>query len=301
MARALVADIVRHGAEILVVAGDVSAAALPTELAESRALLDEFGSLGGSLPGQGGPSRRSVGFGGGRQPSAGDRMLLVARGNHDQPHRGPAYAQGASVPGHPDRYDTVPGAYPLDRCQLRVAEVGGLRLVGLDTTTVDTAGGAIAAAQFSELEAVLRQSPAQPTVVFGHHPVTDESARTAIAGPSFVLDRGDAARLQELYASTPGVFFHHAGHTHRNLRTRSSIATGVEFLEVAAVKEYPGGYSLLRIYEGGYTVNFHKSSSPDALRWSQLTSGQYLGLYPAYTLGSLEDRNHVVLHDFSKL
>jgi 3',5'-cyclic AMP phosphodiesterase CpdA len=180
-----------------------------------------------------------------------------------------------------------------------VAEVGCLRLVGLDTTTVDTAGGGIDPAQFADLEAVLRDAPTQPTVVFGHHPVTDESARTAIAGPAFVLDRADAARLQELYASAPGVFFHHAGHTHRNLRTRSSVATGVEFLEVAAVKEYPGGYSLLRIYEGGYTVNFHKSSSPDALRWSLLTSGQYLGLYPAYTLGSVEDRNHVVLRDFS--
>ncbi len=220
-------------------------------------------------------------------------MYLVARGNHDQPHGGSAYASGVAVPGHPDRHDTVPGAYPLARGQLRVAEVGGLRLVGLDTTTVDTAGGAIGPEQFSELEAVLGAAPTQPTVVFGHHPVTDESARTAIAGPAFVLDRADAGRLQELYASTPGVFFHHAGHTHRNLRTRSSVATGVEFLEVAAVKEYPGGYSLLRIYEGGYTVNFHKSSSPAARRWSQVTSGQYLG--------SLEDRNHVVLRNFSVL
>jgi hypothetical protein len=34
------------------------------------------------------------------------------------------------------------------------------------------------------------------------------------------------------------------------------IQIGVDFLEVAATKEYPGGFVLLRVYEGGYMANF---------------------------------------------
>jgi len=124
---------------------------------------------------------------------------------------------------------------------------------------------------------------------------------STISGPGFDLDRADAARLEALYAATPGVFFHHSGHTHRNQRTASPVATGVEFLEVAATKEYPGGFALLKVYEGGYMLNFHKSSSTLARQWSQTSSGEYLGLYPAYTLGTTADRNHVVQHDFSGL
>jgi hypothetical protein len=30
-------------------------------------------------------------------------------------------------------------------------------------------------------------------------------------------------------------------------------------------------------------------------------SGEYLGLYPSYTLGALTDRNHVASRDFSAL
>jgi hypothetical protein len=141
----------------------------------------------------------------------------------------------------------------------------------------------------------------QPTLVFGHHPVTDQSAFTIVAGPSFGLDRRDAARLEALYAAAPGVFLHHAGHTHRNLRTSSPAAPGVEFLEVAAAKEYPGGFALLRVYQGGYMVSFCKSSGDLARQWSHTTAGEYLGLYPAYTLGSLTDRNHVVARDFASL
>ena len=66
-------------------------------------------------------------------------------------------------------------------------------------------------------------------------------------------------------------------------------------------KEYPGGFALLKVYEGGYMVNFYKSSSDLARQWSQVSGGGYLGLYPAYALGTLADRNHVVDRDFSAL
>ena len=276
MGESMIADIRRRGADVLIVAGDLTSAARPDELTQARDLLDGFGRLrlGGGLHG-------------------GD--YVVARGNHDQPRKGDAYASCPVV--HDGYHDCVPDVFPLPQGRLTSTQLRGLRLVGLDTTTLDQPGGAISAEEWAELEHVLAERRHQPTLVFGHHPVTDESADTTLAGPSFDLDRADALRLQQLYARTPGVFFHHSGHTHRNKRTASPVAPGVEFLEVAAIKEYPGGYALLRLYEGGYLLNFYKSSSPLACEWSQTSSGEYLGLYPAFMLGSLEDRNHVVRRD----
>ncbi|MFE9786133.1 hypothetical protein ACFYO7_12195 [Nocardia salmonicida] len=67
------------------------------------------------------------------------------------------------------------------------------------------------------------------------------------------------------------------------------------------MKKYPGGYCLLHVYEGGYRVNFYKTRSGDARRWSSLTRGQYFGTAPDYLLGAIDDRNHVVTRDFSGL
>jgi 3',5'-cyclic-AMP phosphodiesterase len=288
MARAMTRDAAARGADVLIVGGDLTAAARPDEMTAAKALLDRFGThtLSGRL-------------------TSGDYVL--ARGNHDQPGAGtPAEARipadaGRSPAGSAGYDDCVRAAYDLPHGTLTTTDVGGLRLIGLDTTMPGAPGGAINGEEFAVLQRVLESNPGQPTLVFGHHPVTDASAATTIAGPAFDLDRADAARLQALYAAAPGVFFHHAGHTHRNLRTYSPVATGVEFLEVAATKEYPGGFALLKIYEGGYMINFYKSSSDLARQWNQVSSGGYLGLYPAYALGSLADRNHVVSRDFAAL
>ncbi len=271
MAQSMARDAAARGADVLIVAGDLTAAGRRDDVMTSRSLLDRFGTL--ALSGR---------------LSAGD--YVVARGSHDQPEADAGRA-GAGPAG---AEDCIMDVYQLPRGTLTTTEAGGLRLIGLDTTSLNSAAGAIADAEFAALQAVLAENPRQPTLVFGHHPVTDQSAASAIAGPSGCLGRADAARLQALYASAPGVFFHHSGHTHRNLRTYSAVAAGVEFLEVAATKEYPGGFALLRVYEDGYMVNFYKSSSDLARQWSQVSSGEYLGLYPAFTLGTLADRNHVV-------
>lgn len=268
MGRAMLDDVARRRADVLIVAGDLTSAGRAEELTRARQLLNRFGT-----PRASGELRR------------GD--YLVARGNHDRSDAGDAHA---ACPPAPD----VPALFPLPQGRMTVTEFRGLRLVGLDTTTRAGPGGAIGERQWADLRAELGGRPQQPTLVYGHHPVTGESARTTLAGPSFDLNRADAARLERLYAQTPGVFLHHAGHTHRNKRTASPVATGVEFLEVAAIKEYPGGYGLLRVYEGGYLVNFYRSSGALAREWSEVSGEEYLGLYPVYTLGSLADRNHVV-------
>lgn len=263
-----------RGAELLLLAGDLTAEATPAQVRAVRARLDRWGIDG--------------------------HDYLAVRGNHDRPHTGADYADCPAVPGATDRRDCW-GEVFGPRQQVVEHELGGLRILGLDTSALDGAGGVLDAAQFDRVTELLRAEPDRPTVVFGHHPVTVEAGLTNTAGPGFVLDRDTALRLQRLYEGAPGVFLQHSGHTHRTRRTRPDTACAVEFLEVGAIKEYPGGYSLLRIYEGGYTVNFYKTRTPESRRWSTLTRAEYFGLLPEYTLGTFTDRNHAVLRDFSGL
>ncbi len=255
----------------LVLAGDLTSDGTPSECRDLRRRLDSWGDLG--------------------------RDLLVCRGNHDRPRVGSDWQSGPRLAGsaHHDCW----GAHFLPRQRLSSYDLGGLRVIGLDTTELDGAGGRIDGEQMARLRNLLRDEPDRPTMVFGHHPVTRESGMGNLGGPGFVLNRRDARTVQQLYGRAPGVFLHHSGHTHRNRRTRPDAPIPVEFLEVASIKEYPVGYSLLRLYEGGYMVTFHTTRTAAARRWSARTRTQLFGLQSRYSLGSLADRNHVVRRDLT--
>jgi hypothetical protein len=184
------------------------------------------------------------------------------------------------------------------------AEAHGLRVIGLDTYDKIGSGGdngVLSEEQFAFLGAELDAVPEQPTLVIGHHPVTIESTVTSVPPVTFDMDPQQAARLEALYAAHPGVFLHHAGHTHRNKRTLSTTAPDVVFQEVAAVKEYPGGFHLLRVFTGGYALNFYKFRDRLAQEWSERSRQEYGGAYPFYVLGNVADRNSVAARDFSGL
>lgn len=167
-----------------------------------------------------------------------EKDYFVARGNHDRSMAGTAYDTCTAVPDtSPQHFDCWGDTFPYPLRQLQKYELGGLRLIGLDTTMLDAAGGTMSAAQLHDLADVLHHDKHQPTLLFGHHPVTYESAATTEAGPAFDIDRPTAIALQRLYEQTPGVFFHHPGYTHRNKRTflldqDQSPIQSVEFLEV---------------------------------------------------------------------
>jgi 3',5'-cyclic-AMP phosphodiesterase len=268
-------------ADRLLVAGDLTSDGYAAEAAGVKQLLDGWGTL--------------------------EHDYFVTRGNHDRSRAGPEWDTCTVVPAtNPTHYDCWGDVFPYRLQQLQSYEVGGLRIIGLDTTTLDAAGGTMDAEQLSDLGHVLGKDRDRPTLLFGHHPITYESAVTTEAGPSFDIDRPTAIALQRLYERTPGVFFHHSGHTHRNKRTflldgQQAPVQSVEFLEVGATKEYPGGYSLLRLYTGGYMISYYKNRTALALAWGQRSRGEYYSLYPHYMLGTIADRNHTVVRDLSGL
>lgn len=268
MSRALVEEARRRGADLLLAGGDISAGGGAHDLREARRILDGFGTHG--------------------------RDYFVVRGNHDR-SRDTGTFRAAFAGG-------VGGVGGDDGPEYFAHDLGGLRIIGLDTY-VKTGNGAdaggLGAEQLAWFRARLREAPDQPTLVFGHHPLTVRDSVFPVTR-GHCLERRQARAIVDAYASAPGVFLHHAGHTHRNKRTVLTRAPHVTQQEVAAAKEYPGGFTLLRIHSGGYALNHYKSGDLAARQWSERSRRVAAGLWPHHALGrSVTDRNSVTSHDLS--
>lgn len=278
MAAALARESRARGANALLAGGDISSEAAQIDVNDAKAFLDAFGLY--------------------------EESYLVARGNHDRPHTGDKVAACSVVPSAPDHHDCFADAFfPTGRTWF-AKEAFGLRLVGLDTYDKIGSGGdngVMSDEQFAFVREELAREPDRPTLVFGHHPVTLEATVTTVPPVSFDMNQQQAMELEALYGQSSGVFLHHAGHTHRNKRTLSANAPGVAFQEVGAVKEYPGGFHLLRVFTGGYALNFYKFKDDLAKEWSERSRPEYGGLAPFYVFGTMSDRNSVVARDFSGL
>ncbi|PZG11507.1 purple acid phosphatase family protein [Nonomuraea aridisoli] len=277
MLEALVRDAGALGADYLLAAGDISAEAVPVDLSMARRLLGRFGDY------------RSDFF--------------VTRGNHDRAHIGDPYANcraGQWQGNDCFRDHFFDGTEPTYFAR----ELQGLRVIGIDTYDKPGNGGdpgALSADQLDWFRTELARDRERPTMVFGHHPLIVQDSAFPIS-PSNTIDAAQAQTILEDYANTPGLFLHHAGHTHRNKRTISPIAPDVVHQEIAAGKEYPGGFSLLRVHTGGYALNFYKTRSELARRWSERSRMEIQGYWPQFALGSrVSDRNIMAERDFSGL
>ena len=277
MLESLVEDPTALGARNLLAAGDISAEAAPVDLTKAGQLLERFGTYGTDY--------------------------FVTRGNHDRAHEGDAYAtcRVGEWGGNDCFHDHF---FPGDEPTFFRRELAGLRVLGIDTYDKPGRGsdaGALSDAQLAWFRAELARDREQPTIVFGHHPLVVEESPFPITA-SNALDAGQAAAILQDYARAPGLFLHHAGHTHRNKRTISPVAPAVTMQEIAAGKEYPGGFSLLRLHTGGFALNFYKASSELAREWSERSRMEISGAWPQFAFGSrVRDRNTVVARDLSGL
>ena len=283
MAKAMVADARDRGTSFLLAAGDVSSEAGTMDLKDAKAILDGYGAYNSDY--------------------------FVGRGNHDRPHTDSSCTPTTCSPGKfgdgtYDHFREVfyPGAFDGPTWASR--DLAGLHVVTLDTYDKTGNGGdngILSDEQYAWFVNDLAKNPDQPTLVFGHHPITVESTVDNANPVRFDLDPTQAMQVEALYAKTPGVFFHHSGHTHRNKRTLGTTATNVTFQEVSATKEYPGGFSILRVFTGGYAVNYYKTRADLAREWSEVTRQEDFTVGPFYVFGNQGDRNYVVQRDMSGL
>ena len=275
MSQAAVAEAKARGCTLLLANGDVTAEARPDEVAEARRMLDGFGVLGGA---------RHLG------PDD-DAAYFVTRGNHDRAHTGALYEACSGSEAKDCYRDAFAESYDKGTSHFSVTVGTGrarYRFVGLDSNDGETTG----VLRQGELDYLAEQlALGDATIPLFHHPASDLAELTTLPPRVGSLDQADAKAFRELLAQHDNVAGVYAGHTHRNVRSRGSETGSVPFFEGAAVKEYPGGYTVVRLYETGYLVNFYKTAAPECRAWSERSRGEYLGLYPYYTLGGLSDRN----------
>ena len=273
MAKALTTDARARGAAYLLAAGDVSAEAVPGDLGTAKRILDGFGTY--------------------------RTDYFVARGNHDRAHDGAPYA--ACSVGRWQGNDCFRDEFS-DPTTYFSRNLNGLHVIGLDTYDKKGDGGdagGLSDEQMAWFQADLKAHKDQPTIVFGHHPLLTPGDLMTITGGT-KINPGQAVAMMAAYDRAPGVFLHHAGHTHRNKRTVLPTARHVTQQEVGAVKEYPGGFTLLRIHSGGYALNFYKTRSDLAREWSERSRQELGGLWPELSFGAaVTDRNSMVVRDLS--
>jgi Icc protein len=196
----------------------------------------------------------------------GDRLHYV-RGNHDA-------AKGEDFASH--------APYAVD--------LPGVTLAVLDTVIPGAATGQVSSAQLDWLDDLAgRAGDDRPVLLFGHHHAWMPGSSTREAG-YFGISPDDSERLVEVVARRPAIVGYFAGHTHRN-RVRQFSATGERpWVEVACVKDFPGAWAEYRVYEGGILQVHRRISTPEALDWTERTRAMFMGLYPQYSFGRLEDR-----------
>jgi Icc protein len=202
-----------------------------------------------------------------------DRMTWV-RGNHES-HKG-----------------LERGAVPV-----QTVTVDGAIVVLLDTSRPGVENGGVSAEQADELDAIAADAD-RPVVVMGHHHPWNPSSAERPAR-YFGITPDDSERLVDVVARRPRIVAYTAGHTHRN-RVRRFAATGaVPWVEVSAVKDFPGAWAEYRVHEGGILQVLHRISSPEALVWTEKTRGMFGGLYGEYAFGALSDRCFAIALDRS--
>lgn len=218
----------------------------------------------------------------------------ITRGNHDnyQPGGTLAYVVGVSS-DVPDNF----GVLGLPRQQHWAAQAGEIRLIGVDSATVHTDGGLISAPQMDAVRTEIHKDADRPTFLFAHHPITRDAAFSNQGGPLFVVPDNQVQQFQSIVSEGPGTASVFAGHTHRSRRGRADVGN-VDYCERGASIGYPGGYTLVDVYQGGYIVSFHRIPTRESLDWSARTRWALLGVEPEVMLGNVFDRNYLVIKDF---
>ena len=167
-------------------------------------------------------------------------------------------------------------------------EVGGVTLAVLDTVIPGRAGGEVRVDQLQWLDDLAGETSG-PILVFGHHDVWPIDAPVRPAD-YFGLTPDSSEALVALVARRENVGGYFAGHTHGNRVYRFPSARRVPFAEVACTKDYPGAWAEYRLYEGGYTQEVHRVTTPTAFDWAEATRQMFLGLYGELARGELAAR-----------
>lgn len=197
----------------------------------------------------------------------------------------PAFGGGlVHVRGNHESY----GGGDLDAIPTQEVVLPGVHIALIDTSAAGRAGGELRSEQLEWLDDLADRAD-RPVLVFGHHhPWSPDSRQRPTA--YFGIEPASSERLVAVVARHPNIHGYFCGHTHRN-RMRWFTETGAfPWVEVSAVKDFPGVWAEYQVYEGAILQIVHRISDPEALSWTEQTRHMFAGTYGSYSLGSLGER-----------
>jgi predicted phosphodiesterase len=198
----------------------------------------------------------------------GDRLHHV-RGNHES-------YQGNDIAAFPHQSVVLPGVI----------------LAIIDTSRPFRPSGAVSQEQIEWLDDLAADAD-RPVLVFGHHNIWNPD-RDVPNDEYFGIVPDDSMAFIEVVARRPRIRGYFAGHTHRNHREFVQRCGDVPFVEVAAVKEYPGTWAEYRVFDRGIMQVHRRIDTPEALAWTNQTRAMYQGAFEVYAFGALDERNFVI-------
>jgi 3',5'-cyclic-AMP phosphodiesterase len=261
MDRGMVAEISERGIGLTIVNGDVTAEARPAELAEAKEIF-------GALPG----------------------TVLIGRGNHDRVHDDDQHPCGTD-------HDCFRATFHPDSPPGRIygsTDYHGYHFVMLDSVKGGSTGDLTDPAQNKWFADDLAAHRKTPTFVFFHHPASEYGDAFQEEPVIFgVPPQNGGTEFLNTVAANPQIVGVLQAHTHRNFNTYGLKAgNATPFIENGTSKEYPGGYSVFSVYQGGYTRSYFRPRECEFCReWTETTRQEFFGLAQQYLLGSLGTRN----------
>jgi hypothetical protein len=225
---------------------------------------------------------------------------LVTRGSHDRPGQ---YEEAKSECG-PDgdcfrkifRPDLTAGDEPQHSTQATTYKKWSF--ISLDSADLASGNGVMPNDELDwlkdQLEAAKKHG--RPSVIFFHHPVAEYSTTLAVPPVTFGVEAEQAQNFLKLIADYDVRLVVNA-HTHRNWIAYSPNTGAMPIIEVGPAKEYPAGYTVIRVFSGGLLREWWPIECDFCNEWRETTRGEYFDLYPYYTEGSLRDRSFVHLFD----
>ncbi len=225
---------------------------------------------------------------------------LTARGPHDRPNQYEEATADCGASGDCFRKVFRP-SIPLTAPPTKLPQVRtrrGWSLIALDSTNLESGSGEIGEEQLAWLQRRLEADKVagRRAIIFFHHPVAEYSTTIAVPPAVFGIPIQEARTFLRLISEYDVALVVNS-HTHRNWIAYSDITGSTPLIEVGPTKEYPGGYTVIRVYEGGLMRLWFPLDCGFCNEWRETTRGEYFALYPLYTAGSLRDRNFVHLFD----
>ncbi|MDG1411929.1 MAG: metallophosphoesterase [Acidimicrobiales bacterium] len=161
-------------------------------------------------------------------------------------------------------------------------DIGGIRIVAVDSTVPGRSWGNIGRWHNEIREAV---DTDQPAMVFTHHHL--EERPIPCFWPLGVRYLDGIRIVDSLLEANPDLFLS-SGHTHRNRmrRRRSAVIT-----EVSSTKDYPGVWAGYVLSTTGVRQVVRRVSDPDSIRWTDHTHAAVGGVWGRWSPGPLDQRS----------